>query len=79
MMEDRSLGGEMFNLLTRKYTGDHELTITVHGDRYEFFVNGDPVCNFRDDTFTEGLLAVAVSEGASGRMWIDNVRITVLE
>jgi hypothetical protein len=70
---------EMFDLLTRRYTGDHELEITVRDNRYAFTLNGETICSFQDDTYPEGSLGVVVSEGASGRMWIDNVRIVPLD
>jgi hypothetical protein len=70
---------EMFDLLTRRYTGDHDLEITVRGNQYAFTLNGETICSFQDDTYPEGSLGVLVSEGASGRMWIDNVRIVPLD
>ncbi len=71
--------GEMFDLLARRYTGDHDLKITVHDNRYTFILDDEEICSFQDDTYPEGSLGVVVSEGASGRMWIDNVRISPLE
>lgn len=70
---------EMFDLLTRRYTGDHKLEITVRDNRYAFTLNGETICSFQDNTYPEGSLGVVVSEGASGRMWIDNVRIVPLD
>jgi hypothetical protein len=67
---------EMYNLVSRKYAGDHDLKIIVRDNQYTFTLNAEQICSFRDDTYREGSLAVVVSEGASGRMWIDNVRIS---
>lgn len=71
--------GEMQALLLRTYTGDHEMEISVRGQEYSFVLDGTQVCNFRDDTYGEGGLVVAVSNGASGQMWIDDVRIVALD
>ncbi len=71
--------GEMFDLLALSYTGDHKLKITVRDNQYTFTLNEEEICSFQDDTYPAGSLGVVVSEGASGFMWIDNVRIMPLD
>lgn len=66
---------EMQALLLRTYTGDHELEISMRDQEYTFILDGNEICNFRDDTYAAGSLIVAISNGASDEMWIDDVRI----
>ena len=67
---------EAYYLLIRRFAGNHTIEISVRSNKYLFRLDSHDVCSFQDSTFSQGALGIVVRQGASGRMWIDNVRLS---
>lgn len=59
--------------------GDHHLRIEAQGNCYKFFINGQRICFFADDSFSAGPVGLRVGQKTNAnQLWIDNFSVTEL-